>query len=157
MKKEKVEITQEERMVNRFKYYDDAIKLFEALLLIAIIGTLVFIFQQLLINNFNFDIAIQTIMNFLQYEGAVSKLQFITDLTVKFTSLIVLVDCLRRIMQDTYKQKKPFIKNNINRMNIIAICSIFYSKDIIYFLIVLAVKELFQYGYKLQIESDETL
>lgn len=157
MKKKETKLTEEEKIVKRFKNYEDIVEVIEAILLFAIIGTIIFVTSELFKCNFNIILVKDSLLQFIGYDGVQVELIFILEVVAKIISITVLIESLRRMMRDTYKHKTPFVKQNITRMNIIAICSIFYSKQIIYFIIVVAVKELFKYGYKLQTESDETL
>ena len=157
MKKEKKELTQEEKMVNKFKLYTEFFTIVESIFLVAVIVTIVFAIYQTFINNFNMNALVESLAQFLEYDGFKPKLYYIFQLCIQFGSGIILVDCLRRMTQDTYKQKTPFIKQNITRINIIAVCSLFCLESITCFLIIIAIKELFKYGFKLQTESDETL
>lgn len=157
MKKKETKLTEEEKMVKRFKNYEDIVEVIEAVLLVAIICTIIFVISEIFKCNFDIILVKDNLLQFIGYDGMQIEAIFILEFVAKIISIIVLIESLRRMMKDTYKNKTPFVKQNITRMNKIAICSIFYSKQIIYFLIVVAVKELFKYGYKLQIESDETL
>lgn len=156
MKNKKLELTDEEKMVKRFKDYTDFVQIIEVLLIFAIISLLIIVITDLFKYNFNITLVKDSILQMLNYDGTKSEILFLTTSIGKIISFTILTHNLGKIMKETYEQKTPFIEKNINRINIIAICSLFATR-IIYFLIILAIKELFKYGYKLQVESDETL
>jgi len=158
IKKETKKYMEEERMVNKFEGYNVAVELLEGVILAGIGIFILFMIVELFTNNFDLNLVKANVLEFLEYDGSSSELRFLFECVVKFTSLIIILECLRRMMSDTYKQKTPFLKQNINRMRIIAVSSVFYSTQTAHYVIVLmAIVELFKYGYKLQQESDETL
>ena len=156
MKNKKLKLTDEEKMVKRFKDYTDFIQIIEVLLIFVIISLLIIVVTDCINYNFNITLVKNSILGVLNYDGAIPEIVFLIIKSVEFISFIILIHNLGKIMKETYEKKTPFIETNIRRINIIAICAIF-ATNIIFFLIMLAIKELFKYGYKLQIESDETL
>ena len=147
MKNKKLKLTDEEKMVKRFKDYTDFIQIIEVLLIFVIISLLIIVVTDCINYNFNITLVKNSILGVLNYDGAIPEIVFLIIKSVEFISFIILIHNLGKIMKETYEKKTPFI---------IAICAIF-ATNIIFFLIMLAIKELFKYGYKLQIESDETL
>lgn len=156
MKNKKLELTDEEKMVKRFKDYTDFIQIIEALLIFAIILLLVIIITDCFKYNFDITSVKNSILELLNYDGTKPEIVFLITRSIEFIAFTILIHNLGKIMKETYEQKTPFLEKNISRINTIAICSLF-ATNIIFFLIILVIKELFKYGYKLQVESDETL
>lgn len=156
MKNKKLELTDEEKMVKRFKDYTDFIQIIEALLIVTIISLLVIVITDCFKYNFDITSVKNSILELLNYDRTRPEIIFLIIRSAEFISFTILIHNLGKIMKETYEQKTPFLEKNISRINTIAICSLF-ATNIVFFLIILVIKELFKYGYKLQVESDETL
>ena len=87
----------------------------------------------------------------------INKNAYLIGFILQGISLVTILDLLAKILLDSIKQKTPFVKKNIKRMKLMAICSILYSHGLLYFIIIIMVTQLFKYGYELQVESDELL
>jgi len=156
MKKEKINLTEEEKMANKFKIYNKIIVFAEGILIaffaMAILLSSITLFE----SNFDLGAVKQELLGLLAYDGELPETVFLIANFIKLIAFFILLECLARIMKDTYENKTPFLKQNINRIDIIAVYALIYS-NITFFIIMLAVTQLFRYGYKLQKESDETL
>ena len=107
-------------------------------------------------SNFNIYEVKQELLQPLDYDGSIPETVFLISYFVKIVAYIIVLECIGKMMIDTYKNKTPFLSQNIKRMKALTIAA-FLFWDLMYFVIILAVYELFKYGYKLQQESDETL
>lgn len=145
-----------EKMENKFKIYNKVIVfvegVFVALFTIAILLSTITLFE----SNFDLGAVKQELLGLLDYNGELPETIFLITNFIKIIGFFILLECLDRIIKDTYKNKTPFLKQNINRIDIIAVFALIYS-NIPYFIVMLVVAELFRYGYKLQKESDEIL
>ena len=80
---------------------------------------------------------------------------------------IIIVDCLAKIFGEVEKEGTPFTEKNIKLLkivNIIAIClwlvGMMVSRNtvgLVFIIVISAFRSVFEYGYKLQKEADETL
>ena len=90
----------------------------------------------------------------------------IISIAVTILNLIIL-HALSNIFTNTAKDETPFSMNNVKSLKKISICaytvffitifSQIHKLGLIYVLAIAGIEYIFRYGYKLQLESDETL
>lgn len=170
MKKEEKNLSTEEKMIKRFKTCNEIITILEALIILAIIGGIISFINVCIESRFDMNEVRDSVLDDIgydeneisgitQYEAIsnVNKNVYLIGFILQVISLVTIIHSLRNILLDSIKQKTPFVEKNIKKMKLIAICSIIYSQKLIYFVIIMMVEQLFEYGYKLQVESDELL
>lgn len=172
MKKEEKNLSTEEKMLKSFKTCNEIITILEGIIIAAIIVGIISFINSCIEANFDMIEVRENVLDFIGYDenvinditgyeametGSVYKSIYIIGFILQVISLVTILHLLRHILLDSIKQKTPFVEKNINRMNLIAIFSIFYSLRLVYFVIIIMVNQLFKYGYELQVESDELL
>ena len=90
----------------------------------------------------------------------------IISIAITILNLIILYS-LSKVFTNTAKDETPFSMNNVKNLKKISICayivffitifSQIHSLGLIYVLAIAGIEYIFRYGYKLQLESDETL
>lgn len=188
MKKEKVILTDEEKMKKSFKTYGSISELIESILIIAptillivflLLGVATFFenknntktdnivsqtiqseeknIKELIIELINDeDTKIDDISNF---EITMNVISFVAD----YIFSIIILHNLTKLFKDISKDAKPFTESNVKRVNIISWSALGLwiatntSVGFITVICIFAITKIFKCGYKLQIESDETL
>lgn len=188
MKKEKVILTDEEKMKNSFKTYGSISELIESILIVAptmlliiflLLGVATFFENK---NNAKTDnIVAQTtqseentlkefIIDLISDDG--TKIDDISnfEITMKIISFvadyvfsIIILHNLTKMFKDISQDAKPFTESNVKRINIISWSALGLwittnsNIGLITVICIFAISKIFKSGYKLQIESDETL
>ena len=87
----------------------------------------------------------------------------IISLIAKYIFTILIIDNLKKMFKEIAQNAKPFTENNIKKLNIISwlIFGLWVATNqgvgIMSVISIFALNQVFKHGYKLQIESDETL
>ena len=178
MKEKNENLSTEEKMIKNFDKSKTMINALQILMIVAIIFFVISFINALVQVKFDTSKIKDIILDIIEYDkndfieysketkGLSDGLKMsqslyenlaIISVIVRGISLYTIAQLLSNILSDSIKQKTPFVEKNINRVRLIAICSIFYSYRIVYFIIIIIVNQLFKYGYKLQVESDELL
>lgn len=188
MKKEKIVLTDEEKMKKSFKSFGNIAKLVEDILiagpiiilvLAAILSISIFVGEKPENTTENTvvqdtqaqDISFNDVLNditdgaFKEYEEmpVVFKIVKIICLIATFIIHIIILDNLKNMFIEISQDAKPFTEKNVKRLNNISwltFALLFISElniGLITVICIFALNKVFKYGYKLQIESDETL
>lgn len=162
-----------EKMIKKAKSIGDAIEILVYLLIImiilgAIVGTIGGIVMW--IDGATYMEIINEIGGLLNIEIDFSTIYGTIEIVVKVIttiSTIVGLIALAKVFKNTAKEKTPFSLNNIKNMKRISRCAIIIflatlfsqteSIGAVYVLAICGMEYIFRYGYKLQVESDETL
>lgn len=116
--------------------------------------------------------AMETINNKVdEVEASIEKIEehkssslFVT--TIKVLTMLLILDNLVKILKCTIDKETPFVEENIKYMkkidklaciNWVITTPFIINTGIIYLLVISIITYIFEYGYQLQLESDETL
>ena len=188
MKKEKVVLTDEEKMKKSFKSYGKIAEVIESILLIVPIVLLVIslVMGIAMLVGDNQDDRFKNSMVQSEQGEEISERQFLKDLigedykefeemsnvqiTIKVICIIaeyiitiLILDNLKKMFKETSQDAKPFTEANVKRLNNISWLTFALwlttntNVGIVVVISIFALNKVFKYGYKLQIESDETL
>ena len=109
----------------------------------------------------DYQAASETLKNLMAISGIIAGI-------LGYILAIIVVDCLAKIFGEVEKEGTPFTENNIKLLKKVHIVSIFLwilgmagvrknTVGIVFVLVISAFRSVFEYGYKLQKEADETL
>lgn len=188
MKKEKIVLTDEEKMKKSFKSFGNIAEIVESLLiagpiiilvLAAILSISIFVGEKpenvtentVIQDTQSEDISFTDALNeltdgaFKEYEEMpiVFKIGKIICLIATFIIHIIILDNLKNMFKEISQDAKPFTEKNVKRLSNISwltFALLFISEfniGLITVICISALSQVFKYGYKLQIESDETL
>ena len=178
LKKEKTK-SNEEIMIERFKKYSTFFEILEALVKVAIVLGIIMILLTLFTkaesNKEDITFYYNQIMEKFDKSqtddlsdniGAQKIIVIVDDLVleIKFIAVAYLFNLLRKIFNDSIKNKTPFTENNVKNMKkmvgavvVFGITQMSILSLVIFTIIIVTIYQIFNYGYLLQKESDELL
>ena len=177
-KKEKTK-SNEEIMIERFKKYSTFFEILELLVKVAIVLGIIMILLTLFTkaesNKEDITFYYNQIMEKFDKSqtddlsdniGAQKIIVIVDDLVleIKFIAVAYLFNLLRKIFNDSIKNKTPFTENNVKNMKkmvgavvVFGITQMSILSLVIFTIIIVTIYQIFNYGYLLQKESDELL
>ena len=178
LKKEKTK-SNEEIMIERFKKYSTFFEILEALVKVAIVLGIIMILLTLFTkaesNKEDITFYYNQIMEKFDKSqtddlsdniGAQKIIVIVVDLVleIKFIAVAYLFNLLRKIFNDSIKNKTPFTENNVKNLKkmvgavvVFGITQMSILSLVIFTIIIVTIYQIFNYGYLLQKESDELL
>lgn len=186
LEKKKI-LTDDEKMKNKFKFLRECVLVIEAIMIVVILGfivTMPYLFTKKGIedfndpNNLNIEQNIEAkrrdyfgnmkdpfIEEVFKYESIGWQIFYTIKRFILITIVLIVVHCLGKMFNDISKEGRPFSEANNKRITIINVLSwilfffggSFISVGLVTVIALSAITAVYKYGYKLQIESDETL
>lgn len=94
------------------------------------------------------------------------RVLYVISLIVKVSLAFFILELIRRIFKETSEKETPFTEGNIKKMRMISniltfwlvwIIPEFNLQSILFIVLLVAIENIFRYGFELQNESDETI